>query len=323
MVEKHAHIHAVFGAALIGLFLLSVLFISPNVAPEFSGSASLRVSFYDRQNYSVVDAVLDNFAYSVSVERISEKEYLFLTRSLDDAAYTELTAYITGEVGAYTVTEYQSFSPSISQELVRKSFIALVAAALIIIGYISFVFRGVSRPVESWKYGVVATIALLHDVIVPLGVFALLSLFSSAAVDTLFVTALLATLGYSINDTIVIFDRVRERLHVNQRKGNREEFGAVVDYGVRNSLRRSVYTSVSTMIPLVLLFVFVPVTKWFSVALFVGVVAGTYSSLFFAPSLLLLWSRYFPQGDRKERESTDTERAEEALRGVLRGNDTL
>ena len=107
---------------------------------------------------------------------------------------------------------YESFSPSISQELVRKALIALVAAMVLIILYISFVFKRVSRPVASWKYGLVAIVALVHDAIIPIGLFALLALFTSAAVDALFVTALLATLGYSINDTIVVFDRVQRAI---------------------------------------------------------------------------------------------------------------
>ena len=184
-------------------------------------------------------------------------------------------------------------------------------------------FKGVSRPIASWKYGVVSIAALLHDVAAPLGIFALLAPFTSASVDALFVTALLATLGYSINDTIVIFDRIRDRLKTNMGKKHKENFGTVVDYGVRSSVRRSLYTSVSTVIPLALLIVLVPVTQWFGVALFVGVAAGTYSSLFFAPSLLLLWHRHFPQKEDGNRTKTDTEKAEDTLKDILQGQDVM
>ena len=319
MVGKHAQLHALIGGFLIVIFLLSTVIIRPEIAPEFSGRAYLRVIFDEPQEYGVVAEIGGE---GVSVERSDEREYAFsFAYALSGERYAELRDIIAGTVGPYTVVEYQSFSPSVSRELVRKSFIALFAASLIIIGYIAFVFRGVSRPVRSWKYGVVATVALAHDTLAPLGIFSLIAPFTSASVDTLFVTALLATLGYSINDTIVIFDRIRERLRADEK--NREPFSSVVDRGVRDSLRRSVYTSVSTMIPLILLFVLVPVTKWFSVALFIGVAAGTYSSLFFAPSLLLLWNRYFPQREETAREPTDTEKAEEALRGTLYGSDTL
>ena len=136
-------------------------------------------------------------------------------------------------------------------------------------------------------------------------------------------TALLATLGYSINDTIVVFDRMRDRLRMNREKNKKELFPDTVDYGVRSSLRRSLYTSVSTVTPLVLLFIFVSATQWFSIALFAGVVAGTYSSLFFAPSLLLLWHHYFPQKERKEKKLSETEAAEKMLRSSFQNEDIL
>lgn len=323
MVSNRKKFHALFGFLLIGISFLSFLFISPNIAPEFSGSAHLRVTFQEVPDVAVLSETLGDFAYAVSFDALSDRAYAFSTQALDAVAYREFSALLSDRVGAYAVSEYQSFSPSISQELVRKAVIALVIAMLCIIVYISFVFKGVSRPVASWKYGIVSTVALLHDALIPLGVFSLIAPFTDAAIDTLFVTALLATLGYSINDTIVVFDRIRDRLSVNRDRRHRESFDAVADYGVRRSLRRSLYTSLSTVIPLLLLFLFVPATRWFSTALFAGVIAGTYSSLFFAPSLLLLWHYYFPQDEKKDRQLSDTERAEEALRHSFRGENTV
>ncbi len=323
MISRHAEKHAVIGVALIVVFLLSVFVITPNIAPEFSGTAHLQVDFQSEQSTQSMHTAFAEFPYDITPQQISETEWSFTSRALSDEEYQGLLTHITDTVGAHTITEYQSFSPSISQELVRKALLALIIATIIIIAYISFVFKGVSRPIASWKYGVVSIAALLHDVAAPLGIFALLAPFTSASVDALFVTALLATLGYSINDTIVIFDRIRDRLKTNMVKKHKENFGTVVDYGVRSSVRRSLYTSVSTVIPLALLIALVPVTQWFGVALFVGVAAGTYSSLFFAPSLLLLWHRHFPQKEDGNRTKTDTEKAEDTLKDILQGQDVM
>ena len=315
--------HVIIGVLLIVVSVVSALVIKPNVAPEFGGSAELKISFSEVHTYQDVSAALEGSEYEVAVERDSEREYILTMRSLSADEYTVLRDTIAREVGEYEVREYQSFSPSISAELLYKAVIALVIAVIIIVLYISWVFRKSSRPVASWKYGIAATAALVHDTIIPLGLFSIIAPFTDAAVDTLFVTALLATLGYSINDTIVVFDRMRDRLQTNKNKNIKEEFAETVNYGVRYSLRRSIYTSVSTVTPLVLLFIFVEATRWFSIALFAGVIAGTYSSLFFAPSFLLLWQHFFPQKEKRESHLSETEVAEKMLRDTVYGDDVL
>lgn len=323
MISKHAKLHATIGFALITISILCTIFITPNIAPEFSGKAELHLEFTEKKEQKMLITELADIGFETAVKQVSEKEYTISTRSLSNEEYTILKHTITNAVGEYEIKEYQSFSPSISTELLYKAIIALIVAIIVIILYISFVFRKSSRPIASWKYGMAATLALIHDTIIPLGLFAILAPFTTATVDTLFVTALLATLGYSINDTIVVFDRMRDRLQVNREKNRKEDFNETIDYGVKNSLRRSVYTSVSTVTPLVLLFIFVSATKWFSIALFAGIMAGTYSSLFFAPSLLLLWQRYFPQKEGKEKQLSETEAAEKMLRDTVYGEDML
>ena len=323
MVSKHTKLHTLIGIGLISISAVAAIVIRPNIAPEFSGSAELHLAFTEPQNIQSITEKMEGNSYEAVVSHITEQEYSFTTRSLSGEEYAEFKKQITETIGGFEVKEYQSFSPSISRELLFKAMMALFAAVVIIIIYISFVFKKSSRPVASWKYGIAATIALLHDTIIPIGLFALIAPFTSAMVDTLFVTALLATLGYSINDTIVVFDRMRDRLRMNRDKNHKEPFNETVDYGVKNSLRRSIYTSVSTITPLVLLFIFVSSTKWFSVALLAGIAAGTYSSLFFAPSLLLLWHQKFPQKEKKEKTLTETEAAEKMLRDSFHREDVL
>lgn len=321
MISNHTKIHAAIGITLIVVSIACTAIIRPNIAPEFSGSAKLQIVFAEAQ--PDVATRFSDIGYEVKVQQASETEYTFTARSLTAEEYGDLQTHITEVIGAFEVKEYQSFSPSISRELLYKAVLALLAAVGIIIIYISLVFRKASYPVASWKYGIAATFALVHDTIIPLGLFAIIAPFTTAAIDTLFVTALLATLGYSINDTIVIFDRMRDRLRINREKNKKEPFANVVEHGVRSSLRRSIYTSASTVTPLVLLFIFVEATQWFSIALFAGVVAGTYSSLFFAPSLLLLWHQQFPQEKQKTKKLSETEAAEKMLRESFHSEETL
>ena len=321
MVSKYAKIHVAIGIGLIIASIVCTIVIKPNIAPEFNGSAKLQVVFTEAQQN--VTTRSDDIGYEITAQQTSETEYTFTTRSLSAEEYSSLQAHITENIGVFEVKEYQSFSPSISRELLYKAVLALLAAVGIIIVYISLVFRKASYPVASWKYGITATFALLHDTIIPLGLFAIIAPFTTATIDTLFVTALLATLGYSINDTIVIFDRMRDRLRINREKSKKESFADTVDHGVRSSVRRSIYTSISTVTPLILLFIFVEATQWFSIALFAGVIAGTYSSLFFAPSLLLLWHQRFPQKKEKVNKLSETEAAEKMLRESFHSEEML
>lgn len=320
MVSRFAKLYVIAGTALVVVSFLAFFFMQPNVSPEFTGSSEL--VFSAEVSMPVVEAALDQLPYEREIARTADANFKLTTRALSEEEYIALIAAIEKTFDDHEIVSYRSFSPTISQELVRKSVIALLIGAFIVILYISYTFRKVSRPVASWRYGVVSTVTLFHDVSIPLGVFALIAPYTDAAIDTLFVAALLATLGYSINDTIVIFDRIRERLQVNSEKKRKEDFATVVDYGVRKSVRRSLYTSVSTMLPLMLLLLLVPVTKWFAVALFIGIVAGTYSSLFFAPSLLLLWHTMFPQELQRARKMTETERADLALQKTLRRHES-
>ena len=164
---------------------------------------------------------------------------------------------------------------------------------LSIILFIAFAFRHVSEPVSSWKYGIIAIITLLHDILIPAGLFAYLGYAHGAEVGALFIVALLTILGISINDTIVVFDRIRENLGRNEKKGKSESFKDVVWHSIVQTMTRSVNTSLTVIIMLAALFVWGPEsTKDFSLTLIVGMVAGTYSSVFLASPLLVLAEQY-------------------------------
>ena len=166
--------------------------------------------------------------------------------------------------------------------------------------FIAWAFRGVSKPVQSWKYGIVAIVTLLHDILVPAGLFAILGRFVGAEVDALFIVALLTILGISINDTIVVFDRIRENLRFNEDKGRREEFEEVVGRSITQTIARSINTSLTVVIVLAALYLLGPVvTKNFALTLIVGMIAGTYSSIFLASPLLVAWQKWSVRGAKK------------------------
>ena len=180
----------------------------------------------------------------------------------------------------------ETIGPSISSELTRKSWQAGIAVILAIVFFVAYAFRKVTKPVASWKYGITAIIALVHDVTITMGVFALLGHFYGIEIGIPFVVAMLTILGYSVNDTIVVFDRIREKLI----KDGRNHFAKTVNAGVNETIPRSINTSITTLLVLFALFIFGGGSiHYFALALIIGIALGTYSSIFLASPLLVVW----------------------------------
>jgi preprotein translocase subunit SecF len=183
---------------------------------------------------------------------------------------------------------YDSVGPSIGAELKSKSFSATIIVLIAIVLYIAWAFRQVSKPVASWKYGLSAIIALFHDVLITLGVFAVLGEFYNVEINTAFVAAILTVLGYSVNDTIVVFDRVRENLPRSE-----EDFENTVNTSVNQTITRSINTSLTTLLVLVSIIIFGGESiRSFVLALSIGVFVGTYSSIFLASPVLVMWEKF-------------------------------
>lgn len=189
---------------------------------------------------------------------------------------------------------FEAVGPSIGKELQSKTGYAMILVLLIMIAYIAFAFRKVSKPVVSWKYGVVCIVALAHDILLTLGVFSLLGRFSGVEVNATIIAALLTILGYSVSDTIVVFDRIRENLT----KHFDDNFGELVNHSLYQTLARSINTSLTTIISLIAIYIFGGETiHYFALALIVGLIAGAYSSIFIASPLLVSWYEF--EGKRK------------------------
>lgn len=275
------------------LFLLSITAVAVwglKLGIDFTGGSLMEV----HTTAKVETAALAQAAESVihekpQVQPIGADGYVIRTPFIDEAVHQKILAEVKKIPNIGTVQEerFETIGPTISGELKNKAIwsILLVLAAIII--YIAWAFRTVSHPLPAWKFGVVAVVALLHDVFIPLGVFAALGHFLGYEVDTLFVTAVLTILGFSIHDTIVTFDRVREHL----KRTPKANFAELIDMSVRETFRRSINTSMTVLLVLLPVYFFGGESiKQFLLVLILGVVFGTYSSIFIACPLLSVWN---------------------------------
>lgn len=218
------------------------------------------------------------------------EEHAAILAALSRSAVADSTALI--DAGQATELSYTSVGPSLGGQFAAKALWALLAVGLAIALYVAFAFRKVSRPVPSWVYGATVVLILLHDLIIPAGFYAVLAHITGAEVDALFITALLALLGYSVNDTIVVFDRIREHLARNEKTGEKEEFERTVGKSISETFVRSINTSLTTVLALAALALLgASATRNFALVLLVGVIAGTYSSILLAAPLLVPLAR--------------------------------
>lgn len=225
----------------------------------------------------------------VQIQQTGEKGMILRMRDMDEETHQRVLEIIRGVDSELIEKRFVSVGPVIGGELKRKAIWALVLVLVMIIAYIAAAFRRVSHPISAWKYGVVAIVALIHDVAIPTGLFVYLGKFHGVEINALFISALLTILGFSVHDTIVVFDRVRENL----RKRAGVDFEETVNISIHETITRSINTSLTLLfVLLTLFFLGGDSTKYFSLALIVGTVVGVYSSIFIASPLLVTWHKW-------------------------------
>lgn len=265
---------------------------------DFKGGSLLEVA-YDFSNLSsdvslpsakeIKEKIGDVSLGEISVRTSGISDYIVRTSTISDTEksliLSKLELQIDGKNFSPIEKRFTSIGPLLGKEALYKSFWAIGLVLFCIVLFVAYAFRNVSRPVSSWKYGLLAVMALAHDVIIPTGFFAVLGHFKGYEVDTLFVTALLVVLGFSVHDTIVVFDRVRENLKLGWPK---KSFEIIVGESISQTFVRSINTSLTTLIAVVILYFFGPEsTQSFSLVLIIGVFFGTYSSIFLASNMLV------------------------------------
>jgi preprotein translocase subunit SecF len=259
-----------------------------NLGIDFKGGSILEVEYPGgRPAQEALASTIAPLKLDASIRAAGDKAYILRMKDITPGEKNSLTSAL-GTFGTTTETRFDSIGPVLGAEALRKSIFSIVLVIIAIVCFIAFAFRKVSQPISSWKYGIVAIIALLHDVIIPIGVFAILGHYAGYEVDTLFITALLVVLGFSVHDTIVVFDRVRENL---SHASNKKQFDQIVGESISQTFVRSINTSLTTLLSLVVLyFVGGESTQHFSLALIIGIFAGTYSSVFIgSPLLVTIW----------------------------------
>lgn len=265
---------------------VSVFGLKPSI--DFTGGTLLEVSRGTLEQGAVETLVEEVAGGSASV-RPTDTAFIVRTATLSPDQIASIEAGLAETGSGATLIRTSTIGPSLGEELFQKALIAILLVSLGIMLFIAIAFWKVSKPVSSWVYGLVTLGTLAHDVLIPAGVFALLGAFAGVEVDALFVVALLTVLGYSVNDTIVVLDRVRENLKRNQEQNRHEEFERTVGRSLTQTYARSINTSLTTIVVLLALFFFGgSQTEDFALALLLGVAAGAYSSIFFAAPLLVM-----------------------------------
>jgi preprotein translocase subunit SecF len=300
IIVKYRHILYGITAVVIALSIGAVAVFGLNLGVDFTGGSLIEARYVgERPDSGVLADALENTSITgFSLRPADDPEvgpgYILRAGTLSEEQREALPQVLSlnGEFEVQ-IERFTEVGPTIGAELRSKALIAIGLVIVAIILYVAFVFRHVSKPVSSWTYGLLAIIALLHDVIVPTGLFAIFGYIFGAQVDSLFVMALLAILGYSVNDTIVVFDRVRENLKHNIERGRHEDFELTVGKSLNQTFVRSVNTSATTLFVLLALFFLGPEsTQYFALTLITGIIAGTYSSIALATPLLVTVERW-------------------------------
>jgi len=285
-IIKNRKIFVTISTILVSLSFVSLIVFGLKLGIDFKGGSLLEVEYTtERPTQKVVEEAIKPLGIGeVIIQPMGEIGYSIKSRDINEDERASIMSVLGEEVVEKSFT---SIGPSVGAELVRKSIISFIFVVFGIIFWIAFSFRKVSKPVSSWKYGFIAIIALIHDVIIPVGIFTVISRLYGFEVDILFVVAIMTILALSVSDTIVVFDRIRENIRI----GSSKLFEEIVGKSINQVYTRSIATTSTVLIVLISLIIFGPAsTKMFAIMLAAGMFFGTYSSLFLASPLLVLFN---------------------------------
>ncbi|MFA6094853.1 MAG: protein translocase subunit SecF [Candidatus Paceibacterota bacterium] len=295
-IIKFRKVFFALSVVLIGLSVWAMFHYGLNFGIDFKGGSIVEVSYpAGRPVITALRSSIDTLNIGgYTLQPVGEKNFVLRTRELNQQE-KEVVKTALSLNGASPVTEerFNTVGPAVGQDMRTKAFTAIIVVMLGIVLFVTYAFRKVSQPVASWKYGLATIIALAHDVLIPTGVFIIYAHFRTGEIDMLFVSALLAILGYSVHDTIVVFDRVRENLKLSHMTKNKSTFTEIVGASVTQTFARSINTSLTIFLVLLSLYVIGgEATRNFSFVLLVGIIAGTYSSIFIASPLLVVMEKW-------------------------------
>lgn len=289
LLSLYKYLFALSGIVLLA-GIISLVAFGLKLGVDFKGGTITEIEFNQNYNIDQVREIVgaQNFG-NFQLQTTGDKGLLIKTGVIEKEQHDKMLSEIKSSVGEYQEKRFDSIGPVVGDELKRNALYQLILVSLGIVLYIAYAFRKVAKPITPWQFGVTAVVALLHDLLVVLGIFSLLGHFQGVEIDSLFVTAMLTVLGFSVHDTIVVFDRIRENLKVYAG----QSFDFIVNHSISQTMVRSLNTSLTVLFVLLALLLFGGDTiKYFVLALFLGIITGTYSSIFVASPLLLLWQKW-------------------------------
>jgi preprotein translocase subunit SecF len=276
---------------LIAAATFVILVFGLRFGVDFKGGSVLEVDFVkERPAPAELTKIIGEISgvKSVSVNPFAEQGMLVRMNEISEETHQEVLKTVGQKYGQIIEKRFDSVGPTVGNELKKKSVTAIIILLLAVAVYIAFVFRAMAKVLSPWALSAATIIALIHDVLVPIGVFALLGYYFGVEINGIFLAAVLTILGYSVSDSVVVFDRVRENV---LRFGSREEFGALVHRSVMQTLSRSLNTTFTTLLSLIAIYFFGgDSVKYFALALIIGIFLGAYSSIFIASPILVWWS---------------------------------
>lgn len=296
-IIKYKKIFFAIAILLVGGSIVAMAVRGFKVGVDFTGGSVLEVNYDTRPNTEVIKGHILPLRPDAQIQEVGTHDLMVRTEPIDQATKDTILETLSFDGSHATEKRFNTVGPSVGKELRSKAVLSIIIVSLAIIIFIAFAFRKITHStgswqanrLSSWHYGLIAIVVLVHDVVIPAGFFA----FFGLQVDTLFVVGLLTILGVSINDTIVVFDRIRENLHTNETKHIKEDFDQTVGKSISQTFVRSIMTSVTVLIALGALYLFGPeATRNLSIAMFLGMFFGTYSSIFLASPLLVVWNDY-------------------------------
>lgn len=294
-ITRHRKLWLAISGGLVALSLALVGIFGFNLGLDFLGGLRWNVQFTGEETIAT-EQLTEYFSGNeilskdALIQDSGENSFLITLEELEETDFNNLSSDMEENVGAFDVISFRRVSSSIGQHFQNESFVAIAMALIAIIIFVAIAFRKIPESINPWRFGGAAIIALFHDVVIIIGIFAVLGYALDVELNLQFLTALLATLGFSVNDTIVILDRVRENLFKQKSK---ESFEDVIEKSVQDTLRRSINTSISTLFPLVFLLIFgADSIFYFILALTIGIAVGTYSSIFIAAPILVSWKEF-------------------------------
>lgn len=287
---RYSKIYYAFSLILILASILSLIFYGLKFGIEFTGGSIIELQFQgDKLSNEAISKALADFKLGeIIIQPTGDNGVILRLKGIDNATHQQIISKLK-EISKFEEKSSEFVGPSIGEELKRKTEFSIFLALLAITLYIAFAFRKVSKPVSSWKYGIASLIALFHDILIPLGIFSVLGHLYNIEITIPIIAALLTILGFSVHDTIVIFDRIRENII----KSGGQLFEETVNKSLNQTLWRSISTVCTVLIVLVAIFFFGGETlKYFALSLIVGITSGAYSSIFIASPILVSWFNF-------------------------------